>query len=129
MRAVDTNIVARALLSDDPEQSPVAVAILRGGVFVSLTVLIEAAWLFRSRFGLDRSDIAARLGALIDLPTVTVPNEDIVRWAIDRSARRGDLADLLHLAAAAGATSFATFDTSVEEDAAPDSPVRVETVS
>lgn len=128
MRAVDTNVVAQALLGDDPNQSPVAVEILRGGAFVSLTVLIEAAWLFRSRFGLDRSNVAARLGSLVDLPTITVPNEDVVRRAIDRSARRADLADLLHLAAAVGATSFATFDASIQEDAAPDSPVRVETL-
>jgi predicted nucleic-acid-binding protein len=125
VRAIDTNIVARALLDDDPVQSPVARRILDEGAFVSLTVLLETAWLLRSRYGFNREAVSDYLKALAMLPTVSIPDPELINWAIDRHRDRGDPADLIHLVAARGASEFATFDETVIRDAAPDSPIAI----
>ena len=125
MKAVDTNIVARLLLDDDAVQSPIARRIVDEGVFIPPTVLLEAAWLLRSRYHLSREAVADYLIGLIEIPTVTVAEPNAVAWAIERSATRGDLADLMHLVASAGASDFVTFDDDVLHDSAPDSPIRV----
>ena len=41
LKSVDTNILARYLLGDDPVQTPIADAILKQEAFVSITVLLE----------------------------------------------------------------------------------------
>ena len=125
MKAVDTNIIARLLLDDHAEQSPIARRIVDEGVFIPPTVLLETAWLLRSRYQLSREAVAAYLIGLIEIPSVTIADPNAVAWAIERSATRGDLADLMHLVASAGASDFVTFDDDVLRDSAPDSPIRV----
>ena len=125
MKAIDTNIVARLLLDDDVGQAAIARSLVDGGVFVPLTVLLETAWVLRSRYGLSREAVADYLLGLIEIPTVTVPEPDAVAWAISRSAKRGDLADLVHIVASLGASEFLTFDQDVVNDASPDSPIPV----
>ena len=68
MKAVDTNVLARYLLNDDPVQSPIATSIMAEPNYVSDTVLVEAAWLLSSRYGFDRAVLA---GALADLLEAT----------------------------------------------------------
>src|SRR3546814_2005192 len=41
LKAVDTNILARFMLDDDPVQSLIARDLVKAGVFVPLTVLLE----------------------------------------------------------------------------------------
>ena len=125
MKAVDTNLVARLLLDDHVVQSPIARRIVDEGVFIPPTVLLETAWLLRSRYQLSREAVADYLFGLIEIPSVTIAEPNAVAWAIERSATRGDLADLMHLVASAGASEFVTFDDNVLRDAAPDSPIRV----
>ena len=49
MRAVDTNVLARYYLRDDPTQARLAGKILSaGGVFVPKTVILELEWVLRS---------------------------------------------------------------------------------
>lgn len=125
MKAIDTNVVARLLLGDDPKQSVIARQVVDGGVYVPLTVLLETAWLLRSRYAMSRGAVADYLLGLIEIPTVTVDHPDAVAWALLRSAERGDLADLFHIVAATGASEFVTFDGEVVRDASPDSPIPV----
>ena len=93
------------------------------------TVLQEVAWVLTSRHGLSRSEMAAALETLIDVETVTVNNDELVRWAIARSADGGDFADMLHVATAHEAELFVTFDREIGRRAGPDSPVLVETLT
>jgi predicted nucleic-acid-binding protein len=125
VKAIDTNVVARLLLGDDPQQSPIARAVIEGGAFVSHTVLLESAWLLGSRYSFSRDAVADYLLGLIELPTISVAEPDLVAWAISRSAERGDLADLLHIVAGTGTSEFVTFDADILKDAAPDSPIPV----
>ena len=52
MRAVDTNVLVRALVRDDAAQSAKAEEVLaRDEVFVPVTVMLELEWVLRSRYG------------------------------------------------------------------------------
>jgi predicted nucleic-acid-binding protein len=55
VRSVDTNVLARYLLGDDPVQNPIAERTIADGAYVSLTVLLETHWLLTSRYGLTAS--------------------------------------------------------------------------
>ena len=113
MRAVDTNILVRAMLDDDEMQSPVANRILQGEIFVPLTVLLETGWVLKSNAALGRTQIAEMLITFIQLPNVQVDDPDGVLAALMAYAKGGDFADHLHLVAAKGVEAFVTFDRGV----------------
>jgi hypothetical protein len=49
VRAVDTNVLARYYLADDPAQARVAKGVLESGaVFIPKTVMLELAWVLKS---------------------------------------------------------------------------------
>jgi predicted nucleic-acid-binding protein len=68
---LDTNILLRTVLNDDPVQSPAAQRLLqsldqtRRG-FVNLPVLMELFWVLRSRYKLPRSRLAGLIRDLIE---------------------------------------------------------------
>lgn len=128
VKALDTNVVLRLLVADDPVQGPIAEREFNRPVLLTLTVILETACVLRSRYRFSRMQVAALLGALIDRSTVTVEAPDRLAWALGRYAQSGDLADLIHLVAARSATSFATFDRGVAPTAGDDSPLPIETL-
>ena len=125
MRAVDTNVVVRYLTGDDPGQAARAkAAIDAGNVFVSTTVLLESAWVLRSVYGLAGEEAAAALRAFSGLPGVSVESPDLIAEALGRAEAGMDVADALHLGAAARCEALLTFDRRFIE-LAGDAPVRV----
>ena len=129
VKAVDTNLVVRLLIQDDPDQAARAGAVFDEGVFVPLTVFLEMGWLLKSRYRFSRSQVARTLRALLDMPEVTVPDADKVRWAVDRLTVAGDLADLVHLvASSAEADAFVTFDRALARSAGETTPLPIETL-
>ncbi len=128
MKAIDANVIARMLIGDDQEQARKAEAIVREGVFVPITVLLETAWLLRSRYRMSRMETATALKTFVDLPEVLVADPGGVAWALDRFAIAGDLADLIHLVDSNMTEAFVTFDRALAVQAGPDTPVTVETV-
>ncbi|NIJ39365.1 putative nucleic-acid-binding protein [Sphingopyxis panaciterrae] len=110
MKAVDTNILARFMLGDDPLQSPIARDLVKAGVFVPLTVLLELGWLLQSRYGFERTHLAASLLDLFDVPGIVLDDDGAVRNAVAAYAKGGDFADHIHLVAAKGVEAFLTFD-------------------
>ncbi len=117
MRAIDTNVVARYLLQDDPAQAAIAIEVIRAGVIVSSTVMMETGWLLSSRYRQSRDVVAAALLDFIDLPVVHIDNASGIRWALDRYRDGADLADMLHLVEASVADLFATFDAGIAKSA------------
>jgi predicted nucleic-acid-binding protein len=111
MTAVDTNVLVRFLVQDDPAQAARAAALMRGReIWVSKTVLLETAWVLGSLYGFPASRVAAALEGLAGLPEVLLEDQPAVARAL-RWFREGlDFADALHLASAGGARKFATFD-------------------
>ena len=125
MRAVDANVVVRYLTGDDPGQAARAkAAIDAGNVFVSTTVLLESAWVLRSVYGLAGEEAAAALRAFSGLPGVSVESPDLIAEALGRAEAGMDVADALHLGAAARCEALLTFDRRFIE-LAGDAPVRV----
>lgn len=114
MKSVDTNVLVRFILGDDPDQSARAEEIVKEGVFVPITVLLELGWVLGSRYGLDRKQLSETLAALLDVPGITVADEPAIRHAIVSHAAGADFADALHLAASQGTEAFVTFDKGVK---------------
>ena len=111
MRAVDTNVLARFYLRDDPAQAEIATAVLSGGeVFVPKTVVLELEWVLRSVADLPAEKVLDCIEHLISLPGVAVEDYEQVAAAL-RECRLGiDFADALHLAASRTCAEMLTFD-------------------
>jgi predicted nucleic-acid-binding protein len=129
MISLDTNILVRIIVEDDPVQQRQAASLLESPAFVSATVLLETAWVLRSNYGLSHQSIATALMGFIDAPNIVVVEETAIRWALQRHADvESDLADLLHIATSSGTEHFTTFDRKLAGQAGPDAPVPVEVV-
>jgi predicted nucleic-acid-binding protein len=111
MLAIDTNVVVRYLVADDPAQARRAKALIDGQeVLVATTVLLETEWVLRGAYSHDREDVLAALRRFAGLPKVTLENPPLAARALDWAAKGMDFADALHLAAAEGCDAFLTFD-------------------
>ena len=111
MRAIDTNVVVRHLVGDEPEQAARATAVIAAGqVFVSTTVLLESDWVLRSTYDYSSTQVAAALRALAGLEEVTVEDPLLLAEALDQAERGMDFADALHLGAATRCEAMLTFD-------------------
>jgi predicted nucleic-acid-binding protein len=111
MRAVDTNVLVRALVRDDAAQAAKAEEILaRDEVFVPVTVMLELEWVLRSRYGFTAERVAQALAMLCAMPRVFVGEADAVRQAAARVAKGWDFADALHHALSQGCDDFLSFD-------------------
>jgi len=117
--SVDTNLLARFLLKDDPGQFRRALAVLQAGedVFIPITVLLELAWVLKAR-ETTREEILAALRGILLLPQVRQQHAEAVRVALGWADAGMDVADALHLALSAKATKFLTFDTTLARRAA-----------
>ena len=125
MIAVDTCILARWVMRDDPAQAEIADAVLAEPFYLGIGVLVELSWVLGSVGKMPRSQIARTFATLLGLPTAYVQNEVHVRWAVERFSTTGGLADLLHLANSIDADAFVTFDARISKQAGPNAPVRV----
>lgn len=113
MIAPDTNVLVRLLVADDPGQTARARAIFeRGNVLILKTVLLEAEWVLRSRYGLERDYISAFFQNLAETEGIAMEHEDACRAAVAAYAAGMGFADAVHAATAATMNvDFHTFDT------------------
>ena len=116
MRTLDTNVVVRLLIGDDPLQTPIAErafldAIASGGIYLPDVVLAEVAWVLRG-YDLDRQTRYDLLERLVRSRGVVVDDIDAVIDALQHFRQGGDLVDQLILARAAraGALPVLSFD-------------------
>jgi predicted nucleic-acid-binding protein len=119
MLGIDTNVLVRFLVRDDPEQFERARRLIkreRGGgetVLISLLVLLETEWVLRSRYNVAKAEIVAALSALLDAVELEFADEPSVEEAVftwrDSAAEFADcLINARHRALGCRAT--ATFD-------------------
>lgn len=113
VKSVDTNVLARLILADDAVQTPIAEEIVRKGVQVSLTVLLELGWLLGSRAGISRAEVNLALLKLLENEAIHIEDAAEVHAALELYRRGADLADVIHLVAARGSEAFVTFDKGV----------------
>lgn len=122
--AFDTNVLVRVLVGDDPAQTHAAErAFLKhtksGGVYVSLIVLAEVAWVLSAAYQWDRASIFARLHQLVRTRGVQVEALELVEIALTQyAAGKADLPDYLILASAqAVGAGLLTFDKRLAREA------------
>lgn len=111
MRAVDTNVLVRYYLQDDPAQARLAGKVLAAGdVFVPKTVILELEWVLRSVAEQPAGKVADCIAHLIALPGVTIEDHEQVERALGRCREGVDFADALHHAASHACDQMLTFD-------------------
>ena len=119
MTGIDTNVLVRFLVGDDPAQESRAVALFARAnaagekLFVPQIVVCELAWVLSYAYDKSRSEIAAGLSTLLRARQLTFEEVDQIQTALERfAAGHGDLADWLiwERSRAAGAERVATFD-------------------
>lgn len=110
---VDTNILIRAFVDDDPRQGLLAQEALRqaDGVVLITIVLCELVWVLTQTYGFRRPDIAAAIRRL-----TTTANVEMDRPAVEAGLAMmdagGDFADgvIAYEGRALGGEVFASFD-------------------
>jgi len=110
--ALDTNILARYLLDDEPAQARTARRLLadaKAEYWIPVTVVLELAWVLR-KTDAPRNVVMERLRDLLSLRNVRMQNADLVFQSLRWAAQGMDLADALHLVLSGKAERFATFD-------------------
>ncbi|WP_204848424.1 type II toxin-antitoxin system VapC family toxin [Rhodopila globiformis] len=111
MIAADTNIIVRLLTADEPRQTEQARRLFETEtVFLPKTVLLEAEWVLRRLYRLERLPIIRAFESLLSLPNVRCEDEPAVRQALEWNRANLDFADALHLASGRTAERFVTFD-------------------
>lgn len=110
---LDTNLILRTLLNDDPRQSAAASQALKSATLVAVTLptLCEVAWVMKSRYRLPRSVIADYLRLVITTEKVAVDSAAVEAGLATLEAG-GDFADgvIAHEGRRLGGEVFATFD-------------------
>lgn len=88
MIGLDTNVLLRYLVQDDPGQSRRATEIIESRLtsqrpgFVSLVTVVEIVWVLKSLFGRSRQEIAGDLEMILAADTLEVQNELEVYQAV-----------------------------------------------
>jgi predicted nucleic-acid-binding protein len=121
VRAVDTNILVRALVEDDPAQAARAREFMRGtSIYIPVTVILELEWVLRSRYGYPPKTVAETMEMLTALENAIVGEQAAVVSAARKMRQGWDFADALHHALAAGCEEFGTFDVALARRAKRD---------
>jgi predicted nucleic-acid-binding protein len=115
MAAVDTNVLVRLLVADDPTQTRRALAYLEAHrpVRISAVVLVETVWVLTEVYGWSKAQILAMLETASNSRDFAFQSVQTVRAAISvYSSGKADFSDCLalELARAEGHLPFVTFD-------------------
>lgn len=129
VRAIDTNIVLRWLIEDDPAQTAVARRLFEEPLAISHTALLETAWVLTSRYRFSPAEAAELLARVIEVRGVLVADALLIGWALERFAAGADIADMIHLVATHRHDGFATFDRSIAPAAGKSPPLPIETLA
>ena len=125
MIGIDTNVLVRFFVEDDPAQSRRAASFFHSlsGLepgWVSQATILEFVWIMKSVRRLDRKTIATMLGRLSLLDSIVVERVDIVDEALRRyRIGKAEFADCLIAASgqAVGCSKTVTFDEIAARDA------------
>lgn len=85
MIAIDTNVLLRYLLNDDPQQTVLAERLICGQEIVLVTdvVLVETLWTLKGKkYQLTKADLIAVIQALFKEPNIRFENGQVVWMAL-----------------------------------------------
>lgn len=118
MIGLDTNVLVRYIMQDDPKQSPMATALM-GSLdadnpgFVALVSVLELYWVLTSCYDLTGSQVKQALEVLLRTKQIIVDQADRVLKALRVfDEGKADFADCLieRTASSAGCAKTMTFD-------------------
>ena len=87
MIGLDTNVIVRALVGDDVEQSAAAQRLWRSLTpatpgFISLIALVETVWVLRQTYRYSRETVLEVVGKLLGAADLVIEQADLVRQAV-----------------------------------------------
>jgi predicted nucleic-acid-binding protein len=114
--AIDTNVLVRYVVGDDPAQSALAVSLIENELtperpgFISLVAVAEMSWVLSRVYRAAPEAVRTILRTFLSSPQIAVENPDALERAIARS--QNDLADaIIHeVGLWAGCDKTITFD-------------------
>lgn len=111
--AVDTNVLIRAVVRDEPAQAKAATKVLTKAelIAVALPCLCEFAWVLRKVYGFTPADVAIAIRALLAAANVEV-NRPAVEAGLSVLEAGGDFADgaIAYEGNWLGGETFVSFD-------------------
>jgi predicted nucleic-acid-binding protein len=114
MRAVDTNVLVRLVVRDDPEQVRIAESFAAPGAWVSHLVLAETTWVLDAVYDRTAEQIASAVDMLLNHKDLTIQDSDAVIRALEHFRKRPALGFseclVLEIARKAGHLPLGTFD-------------------
>ncbi len=119
MKGLDTNILVRLLVRDDPVQTAQAEAFIEQAYtagdrcLISHAALVELAWVLRAAYGYERAQIADAIERILLTSEFHVERAEIALAAVRAYRTSGaDFADCLigKINSALGCAETATFD-------------------
>ena len=113
--ALDTNILVRLLVNDDPAQTELAAAQIdaSSACFVPIMVLLELEWVLRGAYKLPREAVIAAFEGLLAIRHLYLEPDNLVRQALDVHRQGMDFADALHLVRSEACEAMISFDQSM----------------
>ncbi|MCH7742996.1 MAG: type II toxin-antitoxin system VapC family toxin [Proteobacteria bacterium] len=118
MIGLDTNVIIRYIVQDEPKQARKASKVIEGLTkeepgYISFPVLCELVWVLERAYGYEKSVIVQVIQQLLSTAELQVQQPEIV-WAALRvfSTSRAGFADymIVHINQAAGCSQTLTFD-------------------
>jgi predicted nucleic-acid-binding protein len=117
---LDTNVILRYLLRDEPTQAARAARELERDerFLIGTVVLCEVVWVLEAGYGFSRTEIGATLEKILATVQFEIEGKDLARAALDDF--RGSTADFSDCLVgrrnrAAGAAETVTFDRSLRD--------------
>jgi predicted nucleic-acid-binding protein len=109
--AVDTNVIVRLLVNDDPKQYEKSRAAFSSKqIFIPDTVILETEWVLRYAYEFSSNEICKGLKKLLGLENVRVSNQNAIADAIRWHESGLDFADAFHLALSQEQEILKSFD-------------------
>ena len=118
MIGLDTNVLVRYIMQDDPKQSPKATRLIESldsesPGFITVASVVELYWVLTSCYGLGGHDVKQAFEALLRAKQIVVDRADQVLRALRVfDDGKADFADCLieRIASSAGCDETLTFD-------------------
>ena len=114
MRAVDTNVLVRLVTRNDRKQVAAAESFVSKGAWVSMLVLMEAAWVLTAVYELTHAEMTTAIDMLLHHRDLTLQESDSVTAALEQYRSRPALGFsdclVLEVARKAGHLPLGTFD-------------------
>jgi predicted nucleic-acid-binding protein len=114
MRAVDTNVLVRLVVRDDPGQVRIAESYIASGAWVSHLVLTEAMWVLDAVYDRTSEQIARAIDMLLNHKSLTIQDAEVVTHALEQFNKRPALGFsdclVLEIARKSGHLPLGTFD-------------------